>query len=105
MVVGAADDLQAARAIRRALADRGLKARSVDFVAIWTTEKRARPLAGLALLRGLGRFAKGVSTVVLDPDPPQRCASAIASGEAHVALALTIDPIAGSVAVAFDRPR
>ena len=105
MVAGAADDLQAARAIRRALADKGLKAREVDLVAIWAAQPRARQVAALAVARGLGRFAAGVSNVVVGPDPFARCASAIASGEAKVEVALMVDPVTGGVALAFSRKR
>lgn len=98
------DDLQPARAIRRALAASGLKARDVGLIAVWATGSRAREQSRTAVTRGLGRFAAGVATVLDDPDPFARCATAVASGEVAVAVALTIDPVAGNVARAFGRP-
>lgn len=98
------DDLRPARAIRRALAASGLKARDVDLIAVWATGSRAREQSRTAVARGLGRFATGVATVFDDPDPFARCAAAVASGEAAVAVALSIDPIGGNVAQAFGRP-
>ena len=98
-------DLGPARAIRRALADRGFKARDVGFVSVWATGQRARERAERAVERGLGRFAAGVRTSFDDPDVAGQCAAAIARGEARVAVALTIDPVAGDVARAFGRPR
>ena len=99
----APNELEAARAIRRALAAQGLKARDVDLIAVWATGALARERAELAVAMGLGRFADGVATVFDDPDPFARCAAAIAAGEAQVAVALVIDPVAGNRAQAFGR--
>lgn len=98
------DDLEAARAIRRALAAQGLKARDVGLIAVWAAGALARERAELAVAMGLGRFADGVTTVFDDPDPFARCASAVARGEAAVAVALVIDP-AGNRALAFGGSR
>jgi len=95
------EDLQPARAIRRALAAAGLKARDVGLVAVWATGAQAHERAANAVARGLGRFAADAVAVLDDPDPFARCAAAIASGDAAVAVALTIDPVAGNVARAF----
>lgn len=100
-----ADDLQPARAIRRALAGGGFKARDVDLVVVWAVGPQARERAGQAVARGLGRFAVGVRTVFDEPDVAGRCATAIASSEATVAVALTIDVAGVGVALAFGRPR
>jgi hypothetical protein len=97
------DELEPARAIRRALAARGLKARDVNLVAVWATGPLARERAQLAVTMGLGRFTDGVARIYDDPDPFARCAAAVASGEADVAVALTIDPDAGIDARAFSR--
>ena len=101
---GDAADLQPARAIRRALADGGFKARDVDLVAAWAAGPRARQRAEQAVARGLGRFAAGVTVVVDDSDVAGRCKAAIASGEAKLAVALTIDLDGVGVALAFGRP-
>lgn len=98
------DDLEAPRAIRRALAAQGLKARDVGLIAVWATGALARERAELAVAVGLGRFAAGVTTVFDDPDPFSRCASAVARGEAAVAVALVIDA-AGNHAQAFGERR
>jgi hypothetical protein len=100
-----AEDLQPARAIRRALADGGLGAREVGFAAVHVVGPRARERAEHAVARGLGRFAAGVTTSFDDPDVAARCVAAIERGEVTVAVALTIDPAAGNVALAFGRPR
>jgi hypothetical protein len=99
------DELEAARAIRRALAAQGLKARDVGLIAVWATGALARERAELAVTMGLGRFASGVATVFDDPDPIARCAAAVAAGEAQVAVGLIIDPIAGNRAHAFGSAR
>ena len=52
-------------------------------------------------MRGLGRFAGDVVTIFNDPDVTTRCEAAVAHGEATVAVALTIDPVAGIEARAF----
>jgi hypothetical protein len=101
----AADELEPARAIRRALAAQGHKARDVGLIAVWATGALARERAELAVAMGLGRFADGVTTVFDDPDPFARCVAAIAAGEAHVAVALVIDPSEGIRAQAFGRSR
>ncbi len=97
------DELEPARAIRRALAAQGLKARDVGLVAVWATGPLARERAELAVALGLGRFAAGVTTVYDDPDPLARCAAAIARGDVAVAVALVIGPD-GNHALAFSRP-
>lgn len=97
------DELEPARAIRRALAAQGLKAREVDLIAVWATGPLARERAELAVSMGLGRFTDGVATIYDDPDPFARCAAAVASGDAAVAVALTIDPVTGIGARAFSR--
>lgn len=99
------DELEPARAIRRALAAQGLKARDVGLIAVWATGALARERAELAVAMGLGRFADGIATVFDDPDPFARCAAAIAAGEARVAVALVIDPIAGNRALAYGESR
>ena len=101
----ARDELEPARVIRRALAARGLKARDVELVVVWATGALGRERAELAVSMGLGRFAQRVSAVFDDPDPFARCAAAIAGGEARVAVALVIDPVAGSRALAFGGSR
>jgi hypothetical protein len=100
----APDELEAARAIRRALAAQGLKARDVGLIAVWATGALARERAEVAVAMGLGRFAAGIPAVFDDPNPFARCAAAIAEGEAQVAVALIIDPVAGNRALAFGRP-
>ena len=101
----ARDDLEPARAIRRALAERGLKARDVGLVAVWATGAGAHGRARQAVTRGLGRFATGVVVIDDDPDPFARCEAAVARGEVAVAVALSIDPVRGNRALAFGRPR
>ena len=98
------DELEPARAIRRALAAQGLKARDVDLVAVWATGPLGRERAELAVSMGLGRFATNVTAVYDDPDPFARCAAAIAAGEATVAVALAIDAAGIGRAQAFGRP-
>ena len=85
------DELEPARAIRRALAAQNLKARDVELIAVWATGALSRERAELAVTMGLGRFAEGVTSVFDDPDPFARCAAAVAAGEARVAVALIID--------------
>lgn len=97
------DELEPARAIRRALAEAGFKARDVGLIAVWASGALGRERAELAVAMGLGRFATGVRTIFDDPDPFARCAAAIAGGEANVAVALVIDAAAGSRALAFGR--
>lgn len=99
---GAPDDLQPARAIRRALAASGLKARDVGLIAVWASGV-GRERAELAVKMGLGRFAAGVTTVFDDPDPFGRCAAAIDGDEVQVAVALVIDPAGNDRALAFSR--
>jgi len=99
------DELEPARAVRRALAAHGFKARDVELIAVWATGVLARERARLAVAMGLGRFAAGVATVFDDPDPFARCAAAVSAGEARVAVALIIDPSAGVRAQAFGRSR
>ena len=99
------DDLQPARAIRRALADGVMSARDVGLVAVHAVGPRARERAEHAVARGLGRFAAGVATSFDDPAVADRCVAAIARGEVFAAVALTIDPVAGNLALAFGRPR
>ena len=101
----ASDELEPARAIRRALAAQGHKARDVGLIAVWATGALARERAELAVTMGMGRFADGVVTVFDDPDPFARCAAAVGGGEAQVAVALVIDPAAGIRAQAFGRSR
>jgi hypothetical protein len=102
---GGADELEPARAIRRALAARNLKARDVDLIAVWATGPLGRARAELAVTMGLGRFAAGVTVEFDDPDPFARCAAAVAHGKASVAVALVIDPGAGNRAIAFGDSR
>jgi hypothetical protein len=97
------DELEPARAIRRALAAKGLKARDVGLVAVWATGPLAREQAELAVAMGLGRFAAGVATVYDDPDPVARCIAAVAGTDVAVAVALVIG-LDGSHALAFSRP-
>lgn len=97
------DELEPARAIRRALADKGLKARDVGLVAVWAIGALARERAELAVAMGLGRFAAGVTTVFDDPDPVARCAAAVGRGDVAVAVALVIGSD-GNHALAFSRP-
>lgn len=101
----AADELEPARAIRRALAVAGFKAHDVGLIAVWASGANAREQADLAVAMGLGRFADGVTTVFDNPDPFARCAAAVARGEAQVAVGLVIDPAAGNRALAFGRAR
>ncbi len=101
----AEEDLQPARAIRRALADGALNAREVGLVAVHAVGPRARERAEHAVARGLGQFAGGVATSFDDPAVAARCVAAIARGEVTVAVALTIDLAAGNLALAFSRPR
>jgi len=100
-----ADDLQPARAIRRALADGGLNAREVGLAAVHAVGPRARERAEHAVARGLGRFAAGIATSFDDPAVAARCVAAIERGEVTAAVALTIDPVAGNLALAFGRRR
>lgn len=100
-----ADELEPARAIRRALAAQNLKARDVELIAVWATGGLSRERAELAVTMGLGRFADGVATVFDDADPFARCAAAVASGEARVAVALVIDAAGDSRARAFGGAR
>ncbi len=97
------DELEPARAIRRALAAKGLKARDVGLVAVWATGALARERAELAVAMGLGRFAAGVTTVYDDPDPVARCERAVVRGDVAVAVALVMGPD-GNRALAFSRP-
>jgi hypothetical protein len=99
------DELEPARAIRRALAARGLKARDVGLIAVWSAGALGRERAELAVAMGLGRFAERVSAVFDDPDPFARCAAAVADGKVRVAVALVIDPAAGHRALAFGGSR
>lgn len=101
----AATDLQPARAVRRALANAGIHARDVGLVAVHAVGPHARERARHAVRRGLGRFSAGVATSFDDPAVADRCARAVERGEAAVAVALTIDPAAGNLALAFGRPR
>ena len=96
------DELEPARAIRRALAAHGFKARDVGLIAVWATGPLARKRAELAVSMGLGRFADGVTTVFDEPDPFTYCENAVARGATAVSVALTIDPT-GTVARAFGR--
>jgi hypothetical protein len=98
-------ELDAARTIRRALAAAGFKARDVGLIAVWASGANGRDQAELAVARGLGRFADGVTTVFDDPDPFARCAAAITQGEVQVAVGLVIDPAAGNRALAFGKSR
>jgi hypothetical protein len=98
-------DLQPARAIRRALANGRLNAREVGLVAVHAVGPRARERAQHAVARGLGRFAAGVATSFDDQAVAARCVTAIERGEVTAAVALTIDPVAGNLALAFGRPR
>jgi hypothetical protein len=91
--------------LRRALANGGLNAREVGLVAVWATGPRARERAEHAVERGLGRFASGVGRIYDNPRVEAACAAAIARGEVSVAVALTIDPAKGNLALAFTRPR
>jgi hypothetical protein len=100
-----ADDLQPARAIRRALADGGLSAREVGLAAVHAVGPLSRERSEHAVARGLGRFAAGVATTFDDPEVAARCVAAIERGDVTAAVALTIDPVAGNVALAFGRPR
>jgi hypothetical protein len=99
------DDLQPARAIRRALANGAMSAREIGFAAVHAVGPRARERAEHAVARGLGRFAAGVATSFDDPQVADRCVAAIERGEVSAAVALTIDPVAGNIALAFGRPR
>jgi hypothetical protein len=99
------EDLQPARAIRRALANGGLNAREVGLAAVHAVGPRGRERAEHAVARGLGRFAAGVATSFDDPQVAARCVAAIERGEVTAAVALTIDPVAGNLALAFGRPR
>lgn len=99
------EDLQPARAIRRALAGGAMNAREIGLVAVHAVGPRARERAEHAVARGLGRFAAGVTTSFDDPRVAACCVAAIARGEVTAAVALTIDPIAGNLALAFGRPR
>jgi hypothetical protein len=96
--------LEPARAIRRALAAQGLKARDVELVAVWATGPLARERAQLAVELGLGRFAPGVATVYDDPDPIARCQAAVAGGAVAIAVGLVIGSD-GASALAFGRPK
>jgi len=97
------DELEPARAIRRALAAKGLKAREVELIAVWATGALARERAELAVTMGLGRFTDGVRAVFDEPDPMAYCRTAVARGDVAVAVGLVIGP-AGHEAVAFARP-
>ncbi len=97
------DELEPARAIRRALAAGGLKARDVRLIAVWATGPLARERAELAVAMGLGRFSGGVAAVFDEPDPIEYCSGAVARGDAAVAVGLVIGPT-GNQAVAFGRP-
>jgi hypothetical protein len=97
------DELEPARAIRRALAASGLKARDVGLMAVWATGTLARERAELAVTMGLGRFADGVATVFDEPDPFAYCSAAVARGDVAAAVGLVIGPD-GNEAVAFGRP-
>jgi hypothetical protein len=99
------DELEPARAIRRALAVAGFKARDVSLIAVWATGPNARTLTEDAIARGLGRFASGATKVVDDPDPFARCYDAVGSGAAAVAVAAVIDPSTGTRALAFGKSR
>jgi hypothetical protein len=97
------DELEPARAIRRALAAHGLKASEVGLIAVWATGPLARERAELAATMGLGRFTAGVTAVFDDPDPIGRCEAAVARGEVAAAVGLVIGQD-GNKAVAFGRP-
>jgi hypothetical protein len=98
------DELEPARAVRRALAAHNLKARDVELIAVWATGALSRERATLAVTMGLGRFADHATAVFDDPDPFARCAAAVARGEVGAAVALVIDG-AGHRATAYGRPR
>ena len=98
------DELEPARAVRRALAAQNLKARDVELIAVWATGPLSRERAALAVTMGLGRFAGGATAVFDDPDPFARCAAAVASGAVRAAVALVIDGD-GHRAVAYAAPR
>ncbi|MEP7360020.1 MAG: hypothetical protein ABI744_00440 [Chloroflexota bacterium] len=96
-------ELEPARAVRRALAAKGLKARDVGLIAVWATGALARERAELAVTMGLGRFADGVVAVYDEPDPIARCAAAVARGDVAVAVALVMGTD-GNQALAFGSP-
>ena len=98
------DDLQPARAIRRALADGGMRASEIDLVAVASSGPLGAGRAARAVSRGLGRFAER-ATLELDGEPGAACARAIERGSASGAVALIIEPAAGNVALAFSRVR
>lgn len=99
------DDLQPARALRRAMADGRMNAADIDYACAFELGSDSDTRAMAALERGLGRFADATKLEV-GPDPLARCATAIneSGGSVRAALALVIKPGVGSLAVAFGRP-
>lgn len=99
------EDLQPARALRRALADGRMSAAEIGYACAFEfgSDSDARALA--ALERGLGRFAVATRLEV-GSDPLVRCAMAVNGSDGSVggALALIINPGVGSIALAFGRP-
>jgi hypothetical protein len=98
------EDLQAARALRRALADARMSASEIGYACALELGSTSDARALTALERGLGRFAPSTK-IEVGPDPLVRCAMAIKTDESlRGAVALVITPGIGSIALAFGRP-
>jgi hypothetical protein len=98
------DDLQPARALRRALADARMSADEIGYACAFEFggDADARALAALEI--GLGRFSTQTRLEV-GSDPLVRCAIVFkADASIRGAVALVIQPGVGSIALAFGRP-
>ena len=98
------ENLQPARAVRRALADARMSAADIGYACASVPGDDAA--LGRAILdRGLGRFADAV-TLEVGQDAVVRAVEAVASEDARVigAVALIIRPGLGNIALAFGRP-
>jgi hypothetical protein len=98
------EDLQPARALRRALADGRMSASEIGYACGFELGSTSDSRAMGALERGFGHFAAAMILEV-GPDPLVRCAMAIKSDPSiGGAVALVITPGVGSIALAFGRP-
>ncbi|MEP7158863.1 MAG: hypothetical protein ABI797_05515 [Chloroflexota bacterium] len=98
------EDLQPARALRRALADGRISAADIGYACAFEFGSDSDAGALAALERGLGRFS-AATTLEVGSDPLVRCIMAISSDASiRGAVALVINPGVGSIALAFGRP-
>ena len=99
------DDLEPARALRRALADGHLHASDVGYACALDLNASDQGRGLTALERGLGRFAAAAS-LDTGQDPLVRAAKACAGLDLSVgaSVGLIIRRGGGSIALAFGRP-